>query len=621
MLSDPALYLHFLDRELSSAAGHTVTPELAERIIKCLLLGTTSRLYCGLSLLWEHPAAAQADADFLGVFLSQGVLDAVSDHASLDTFLTSRIGLYQHDIARYPMYALPPKGWLDVLQPTVLKEGSATPALQIKLVERAEGTLPSQERIDGELRLKVGRELQHAVIDRDGKAITYALFSERIREVRSDPMVADSVRRLISEEYCRHYMDFGSGDIVTGIPGLQAFDALSRSFPLTDLPILTILLNLAGMQAALDYPWQEISQVWEHVGDWRGSYQHREMRRAARALALIAAQQARADIVKSGGITSQFAVRSVACEFLRELQRGTELHAGPMHGSVDDFMAPIVNLWALIQRAKSDPRGRLTVETVLDSEMALECDVLLATATEVEAKAVLELTQSLTGTVPIPRPLERITPYKLGTIAGASTWLIQSQMGSGGPGGSQQTLEDAIVQLRPAAVIMVGICFGGDSGKQTIGDILVSRQLQCYDLKKVGEDHAGAPLITPRDDKVTASPGLLSRLQSAALQWDQSRVQFNLVLSGSTLVDNLDYREGLRKTFPEAIGGEMEGTGLYTAAANRRARWVVVKGICDWADGKKRYNKGKRQHLAARNAVQFVLHTLKRGGFTDSELG
>ena len=62
----------------------------------------------------------------------------------------------------------------------------------------------------------------------------------------------------------------------------------------------------------------------------------------------------------------------------------------------------------------------------------------------------------------------------------------------------------------------------------------------------------------------------------------------------------------MKQLAPEAIGLEMEGAGLYSAANKRKVDWIIVKGISDWG-----FNKSDRwQQLAATNAAEFVKHTL-----------
>jgi hypothetical protein len=77
-------------------------------------------------------------------------------------------------------------------------------------------------------------------------------------------------------------------------------------------------------------------------------------------------------------------------------------------------------------------------------------------------------------------------------------------------------------------------------------------------------------------------------------------------------VDNIDFRQQLLDLEPEAIGGEMEGSGLYVACQDPTVDWVLVKSICDWADGNKAQDKEERQQLAAENAASFVLYMLQR---------
>lgn len=237
--------------------------------------------------------------------------------------------------------------------------------------------------------------------------------------------------------------------------------------------------------------------------------------------------------------------------------------------------------------------------------MDLQADVLLVTVTKVESRAVLQTFEEATGQrARILRIADRV--YRdLGRVNGAKVCLALSEMGAGGLGAAQQAIQKGIAALRPSAVVMVGIAFGINPAKQAIGDILVSRQLMLYELQRVG-----ATTILPRGDRPHASPSLLNQMQNADIDWDGARVRFGLILTGEKLVDNLDYCQQLQRLEPEALGGEMEGAGLYAACQDAKVDWILVKAICDWADGNKAQDKEVRQELAARNAALFVLHTL-----------
>ena len=92
-------------------------------------------------------------------------------------------------------------------------------------------------------------------------------------------------------------------------------------------------------------------------------------------------------------------------------------------------------------------------------------------------------------------------------------------------------------------------------------------------------------------------------------------VRFGVLLTGEKLVDNIDYREELRRFEPEAIGGKTEGAGLYAASHDRKVDWILVKAICDWADVNKAVDKTGRQQNAAMNAAKIVLHALQFAPF------
>ncbi len=239
-----------------------------------------------------------------------------------------------------------------------------------------------------------------------------------------------------------------------------------------------------------------------------------------------------------------------------------------------------------------------------------KADVLIVTVTEVESRAVMQVFREVTGKDPKPEPIGDRIYLDLGEVNGARVFMALSEMGSGGLGGSQKAVDKGIEALSPSAIIMVGIAFGINEQKQAIGDILVSQQLWLYDLQRVGKDE-----IIPRGDKPHASSWLINRLQVANLSWDASKakVRFGVVLSGEKLVDNIDYREQLKQFEPEAIGGEMEGAGMYVASHDKKVDWILVKAICDWADGNKGGpNKDAHQATAAHNAAAFVLHALQQ---------
>jgi nucleoside phosphorylase len=233
-------------------------------------------------------------------------------------------------------------------------------------------------------------------------------------------------------------------------------------------------------------------------------------------------------------------------------------------------------------------------------------DLLLVTVNDHETRAILDVFREATGRDAIPIPLEGRLYLNLGVINGTTVYHALSEMGSSGPGAMHQAVDKAIRALDPGAVIAVGIAFGVSEDKQSLGDILVSRQLQLYDLQRVGSR------IILRGDKPHAAPRLINHfVVFKQVKWTGQKVVFGLILSGEKLIDNADYRDQLVELQTEAEGGEMEGAGLYVSSAEHKVDWIVIKAICDWADGNKGVNKQERQRTAATNAAVFLVESLK----------
>ncbi|MFL6336017.1 MAG: pentapeptide repeat-containing protein [Pyrinomonadaceae bacterium] len=273
---------------------------------------------------------------------------------------------------------------------------------------------------------------------------------------------------------------------------------------------------------------------------------------------------------------------------------------------------------SLIARAPS--LGKIMNNT--SSPAQLHFDVLMITVNRHEFDAVYNLASERLGRKPELVHKPKRDYFDLGTHGGVRVGMVRAQMGSTQPGATATTTLQAMYEVSPRYIIGVGVAFGVDPVKQPIGQILFSEKLQTYDLIKAATDEqTGAPLIIPRGDKVSPNPTFLSRVQGAADLW---RLEGNpvpispvLLLSGDTLVDNLDYREQLSRLFPEARGGEMEATGIYSASRENETPWMIIKAVCDYADGNKKENKEERQRQAANNAASFVFYLIERGSLND----
>ena len=80
------------------------------------------------------------------------------------------------------------------------------------------------------------------------------------------------------------------------------------------------------------------------------------------------------------------------------------------------------------------------------------------------------------------------------------------------------------------------------------------------------------------------------------------------IISQPDLIDNPTVKARLVKEREDAIGGEMEGAAIMAVTKRKKkppATCIIIKGIGDWADGKKEGSKEWKKY-AARAAAYYV---------------
>lgn len=244
--------------------------------------------------------------------------------------------------------------------------------------------------------------------------------------------------------------------------------------------------------------------------------------------------------------------------------------------------------------------------------------ILFMTVTQSENDAYLEYFRPLPEAEGFYQIFFKDYTYYIGRFGEYKVGYLECAMGTVEPDSAGYAALRAIDYFHPKIIVMPGIAFGMDEAKQKLGDVLVSDIVTPYEPERVSEDS-----YSQRSIPVPADPILKNRFKNA-MGWRNhlgngkySDIHLGNILSGNKLVDNLDYRNELASKFKNAIGGEMEGVGLSKVCANNGVKFIVAKGICDWADGKK--NK-EWQPKAALAAVSLCDHVFsKRTSF--DELG
>ena len=238
-------------------------------------------------------------------------------------------------------------------------------------------------------------------------------------------------------------------------------------------------------------------------------------------------------------------------------------------------------------------------------------DFLILTATEIETKQLLQYLEQISdsGILEVEHE-ERL--YAIGKLGAFNVIHCQCEnMGTQEAGSSILTATNALNDWPCIkAVIMVGIAFGmydevEARQQQRYGDILVATSIYPYEnqKKKPGENiYRGSwhdsNIILQDAFKIVKEGWNYQNING-----EDTRVELCKMLSGEKLVDDLAYRNLLKEKFVDARGGEMEGIGVASACINKKIPWILLKAICDFADGNKGSGKKEKQINAANAAV------------------
>ncbi|GEM_PF-3939135 len=219
-------------------------------------------------------------------------------------------------------------------------------------------------------------------------------------------------------------------------------------------------------------------------------------------------------------------------------------------------------------------------------------DVLFVTALVEERNALL-------GQLENPRQLDAAAgtnAYHEGGISNQS-WsggrvsaIVLCLAGMGRVKAAVQTA-NAINDLRPAIVLLVGIAGGIQRAVSQLGDVIVGEQIFDYELQKLTDEGDQLRHEAYRGDQV-----LLTAARATADGWRpglrldrEVSVSFGPIASGDKVIASAPRLDALLRQWPKLLGVEMEAGGVAAAAwfAPSRPRFLMVRGVSDFADAEK----------------------------------
>lgn len=250
-----------------------------------------------------------------------------------------------------------------------------------------------------------------------------------------------------------------------------------------------------------------------------------------------------------------------------------------------------------------------------EERRALQCDILLFVATQTEEEQLLAVAAGM-GINVETRSSSLGDYYHLGRIGDTNVNAVKMEMGPLSHGGSASV--GILYQQATTAtgIIQVGMAFGVDRERQVIGGVLVSTALLPYDARDVNTEGDDYVFDYGRVKRHPAKESLVRLLKSESARGGYDYpVEFGELLSGAARIWSRPYLAELLRLVPGVkdgiIGGEMEGVGLLSIAPRKKPLWVVVKGICDFADENRHAEIEANRPIACANAARFVLSALR----------
>lgn len=168
----------------------------------------------------------------------------------------------------------------------------------------------------------------------------------------------------------------------------------------------------------------------------------------------------------------------------------------------------------------------------------------------------------------------------------------------------------AVIAFKPKFVVMSGIC-AGRKGKAQIGDIIVADQTYDYTAGKTYVDKFAPrpqPIIADvliKDYMVNSIIGNHDMDRVIRERWSGWRpsnpinIYLKALASGTSVVDDSKTIDEASNIQDNLYGIDMEAYGVALASALLRIRWLITKGVQDFADGKKADTEKDSRRFAA----------------------
>ncbi len=229
-------------------------------------------------------------------------------------------------------------------------------------------------------------------------------------------------------------------------------------------------------------------------------------------------------------------------------------------------------------------------------------DFIIVSVLNIEHAAILKKLYSHQKLDPLGAILASISPEK-GSPRG-----VALQVPNIGRIEAAVIVTKALHIWNPAVLLLVGLSGGFEVNSVTCGDVLIATEIIDFELQKATQ--SGREI---RWRKFTPSPKLLDTAKETSQKecfgdrFRDTRVHFGPVFSGEKVIASKSFTQELQSWNKDALGVEMEGSGVATAVRHHDLEFLMVRGVADMADENK---SDIHQERASNAAADFAIAVL-----------
>jgi nucleoside phosphorylase len=594
------IFLHFLNREAAKATLGTRTQDEDIRAIDVLTICHASGMSVNVSQMIEYTADKPQLVEYILALNQADILKNTSNDSNTVDFIQHRQKIYEKVPHLYPMY-FDNISSTEKFQIHRANNFSMTTLLRRDILDSDVGKLDFYSDRARDVDIKSFKSnidpIQKAIFNSSGFAITRDNVELMFNKGEISDQGLSSLGRILSARYFHHYASQNRETTATGITHMAGFIDDNSFFPHYDVPVLFNILEALG--------WAELKPDNAHLRidmhNIYGTEVHRSFVKRLNSLIFAYFTSRRGKLntpLSSTG--SEETMRRMLIHELRSAIGDRRKLEKVDTTSIKLFFETTANLLFSVGLGEAKINAEFRTAWEQNMPTSIRKIVLLVTATDREDSEIKEALKLKGYGEPTIVSAGQSYAQKYSQGDQKVIFHARSSAGSIGDSGSELVVSDAIRVLNPDFVIASGICFGLNENEHALGDVLVSTHVADYEMIRESED-----AVVERGPKIPSGTKLLSasRILRGKNGQEDHAVRIGLLLSGLKLVDSKTKAKELLDRFPDALGGDMEASGLMAAASrNGGVEWIVVKAICDWA-----HDKDKRfQEIAAKNASNFA---------------